>query len=102
MRFDLVSARPETYNLGSVTLLEYLHARPERGLKKRVQERAEVSYETFRRVLHGGRVRDVDVARRISEATDGRVSVWELMQLCASDVRGLKKPRHVAAGRQRS
>lgn len=75
------------YNFGStMTLVEYFAAHPIRGERKRLQVRAEVTYETIRRILRGGRVRDVKVARRISRATGRAVPVWLLMGLTKRDL----------------
>lgn len=69
-----------------MTLTEYFAAHPNRGERERVRDAAGVSYETLRRVLRGGRVRDLRVARRISGATGGQVPVWQLLGLAETDI----------------
>lgn len=77
-----------------MTLVEYFAAHPVRGERMRVQEKAEVSYETLRRLLRGGRVRDLQVARRISRATKRAVPVWCLMGLSKDDIAPAAVARH--------
>jgi len=79
-----------------VTLGEFFKARP-RGERQRLCATAEVSYETVRRIVRGGRVRDLEVARRISRATGGLVPVWALLQLRPSDLAGYAPGRAEAA-----
>lgn len=70
-----------------MTLIEWVNAHGGRGsgIVRVLVDASRTTHTTVGRVLRGGRVRDVNVARAISQATKRQVSVRELMQLTDDD-----------------
>lgn len=81
-----------------MTFAEYLR-RAGRGAQRRVAERSGVSVNTVGKIARGRAAQRLDVARALSRATGGAVSVVELLGLEPSDFGGppLRMGRSVAA-----
>ena len=75
------------YNRGCMSLLDWVESQGGRGrgVVARLVRRSGISSTTVSKVLKGGRVRDLKVARALSRATGHRVTVRDLMQLTDED-----------------
>lgn len=70
-----------------MTLLEWVNTNGGQGsgIVTELMRESRVSFRTIGNALKGARIRDLSVARALSRATKGRVSVRELMQLTEED-----------------
>ena len=73
-------------------LLHWLGSRDSGWTVARLVRESGTTRPTIERILAGGRVRDLEVARKISRATNYQVSVRELMQLTWQDL-GLRNSK---------
>jgi len=76
---------------------EYVAQSPH-GEMKRIEREARVGYQTLIRAKNGIRLNEYDVAKRISDATGGKVSVAELCEAPPVVAAPIEQPSEEADG----